>query len=134
MAIDRKAQGSRNRMTGRWGESVVAADLRKKGWDILEAGFHCRCGEIDLIICNEQYLVFVEVKLRKDTSHGTAAEAVTYQKQQRLRITAQEYLRLCSQRQPHLLALQPRFDVAELYAPRGITAAAPSISYIENAF
>lgn len=134
MAIDRKAQGSRNRITGRWGESVVAADLRQKGWDVLESGFHCRGGEIDLIVRDGEYLVFVEVKLRKDAAHGTPAEAVTYQKQQKLRIAAQEYLRQCSQVQPELLELQPRFDVAELYAPQGTATTAPNVFYIENAF
>lgn len=132
--MDRKSQGKQNLLAGRWGESVVATDLRKKGWTVLEAGFRCRVGEIDLIVRNERYLVFVEVKLRKNAAYGTAAEAVNYGKRQRLRMTAQEYLRLCSEHQPALLSLQPRFDIAEVYAPSGTATKAPVVTYIENAF
>lgn len=132
--MDRKIQGKRNLLAGRWGESVVAADLRRKGWTVLEAGYRCRGGEIDLIVCNERFLVFVEVKLRKNAAHGTAAEAVTPRKRQRLRMTAQEYLSFCAQKQPKLLGLQPRFDVAEIYAPQGMETPEAKVSYIENAF
>lgn len=134
MAVDQRAQGKKNLVSGRWGEAVVATDLRRRGWTILESGFRCRGGEIDLVVRNEQYLVFVEVKLRKNDKFGTAAEAVNYRKQQRLRLAAETYLYLCGQSQPQLLELQPRFDVAEIYAPQGTETREISVSYIENAF
>lgn len=115
-------------MLGRWGEAQVAADLRKRGWVIVAAGYHCRFGEIDLIAENDKYLSFTEVKLRKDASHGTAAEAVDAGKQRRLRLTAEMYLSQFPTR------LQPRFDVAEVYAPQGYETKNPKINYIENAF
>ena len=50
------------------------------------------------------------------------------ERQSRLRATAQLYL---AQRPTDL---QPRFDVAEVYAPQGMETPAPRIGYIENAF
>ena len=128
MSVDRQAQGRQNRLLGQWGEALVAQDLREKGWTIQAAGYRCRMGEIDLVATNKKFLVFVEVKLRKDDHFATAAEAVTYKKQERLRAAAQIYL----MRYP--TQLQPRFDVAEVYAPQGTDTPKPTIRYIENDF
>lgn len=128
MSVDRQAQGRENRLLGKWGEALVAQDLRKRGWTIRGAGYRCRMGEIDLIAAKGGYIVFVEVKLRKSAAYGSAAEAVTYRKQERLRAAAQLYL------QTHPTQLQPRFDVAEVYAPQGFETREPRIAYIENAF
>lgn len=128
MDVRKQRQGMENRLLGRWGEAVVAEDLRKKGWRILAAGYRCRLGEIDLVASDGKFLAFVEVKLRKSTAYGTAAEAVDRRKQNRIRAAAQLYLA----RYPS--DLQPRFDIAEVYAPRGMETPTPQISYIENAF
>ena len=120
--------GSEAGRLGRWGEALVAEDLKKKGWKVLEAGFRCRMGEIDLIVRNRTYLVFVEVKLRKNDRFGQAAAFVDYNKQRKLRTAAEYYLL----RRP--TTLQPRFDVAEVYAPQGTETECPTIHYIENAF
>lgn len=123
-----ESQGRNRQLLGRWGEITVMNDLRDRGWNIVATGYHCRFGEIDIIARNRRFLAFVEVKLRKDAVHGTAAEAVTPAKQQRLRLTAELYLA------EHPTRLQPRFDVAEVYAPQGSHTIAPEIHYIENAF
>lgn len=128
MSLDRQAQGRQNRLLGKWGEALVAEDLRKKGWVIQGAGYRCRMGEIDLIATRGKLIAFTEVKLRKDDAYGAAREAVTVRKQGRLRAAAQLYL------QKHPTALQPRFDVAEVYAPQGFDTPKPTITYIENAF
>ena len=107
--------GEQARVLGRWGEALVAADLRTRGWDIVAQ--------------NGRFLAFVEVKLRKNDRFGTACEAVTASKQRKLRAAAEYYL-MCHPTNK----LQPRFDVAEVYAPQGIHTARPEISYIENAF
>ena len=116
------------RLLGKWGERLVAEDLRKQGWKILETNYRCRLGEIDLVAQKGKYLAFVEVKLRKSNRFGQASEAVTGEKQRKLRTTAELYLA------EHQTVLQPRFDVAEVYAPQGMQTANPTISYIENAF
>lgn len=120
--------GMEARLLGRWGERLVAEDLRKKGWKIRETNYRCRMGEIDLIAEKGNYLAFVEVKLRKSDRFGQAAEAVTTQKQRKLRAAAELYL------MEKNTELQPRFDVAEVYAPQGLQTKIPVISYIENAF
>lgn len=106
----------------------MAEWLQARGWRIAVRNFRCRMGEIDLIAENDRFLAFVEVKLRKDGSYGAACEAVTLSKQRKLRAAAEYYLI------SHPTALQPRFDVAEVYAPQGVRTERPDIYYIENAF
>lgn len=120
--------GGQARLLGQWGEEQVAERLRCGGWAIAARNFRCRMGELDIVAKNGQYLAFVEVKLRKNDQFGSACEAVTPAKQRRLRAAAQFYL------MSHPTQLQPRFDVAEVYAPQGIRTEAPDIYYIENAF
>ena len=115
-------------MLGRWGEMKTAEYLRKKGYTILAAGYHCRYGEIDLIAADQNFICFVEVKLRKSSQFAHAREFVDIRKQNRIRMTAEFYL------QEIPVKLQPRFDVAEVYAPEGISTKNLQINYLENAF
>lgn len=115
-------------LLGRWGESKVAEWLRKSGYKVIGAGYRCRFGEIDLIASDGKYICFTEVKMRRNADFAHAREFVDRHKQERLRLTAQHYL--CE----HPSELQPRFDVAEVYAPQGISTKDPQINYIENAF
>ena len=120
--------GANARLLGQWGEEQVAEKLRREGWSITVRNFRCRIGEIDIIAENGKYLAFVEDKLRKDGRYGAACEAVTLSKQRKLRTTAEYYLMY------HPTRLQPRFDVAEVYAPQGVRTDRPDIYYIESAF
>ena len=120
--------GKEARLLGRWGEAMVARDLRRRGWTILAAGYRCRMGELDLVASRGEFLAFVEVKLRKSASFAPAAAFVDGHKQRRLRAAAECYLL------SHPTTLQPRFDVAEVYAPAGTATKEPAIHYIENAF
>ncbi|MBQ2785559.1 MAG: YraN family protein [Oscillospiraceae bacterium] len=118
----------RSKLTGSWGEALAAEYLRKKHYQILAVGFHSRFGEIDLIAKDRRYLVFVEVKLRKNADFAAAREYVTRRKQDRIRVTASVYL----ERNP--TNLRPRFDVIEIYAPEGVETKAPVIEHMEDAF
>ena len=118
----------RNNLSGAWGETVAAEYLRKKKYKLLAAGYRCRFGEIDLIACDRKYLIFVEVKTRKDGDFALAREFVDARKQARLRSTAEMYL------SQNPTALQPRFDVIEIYAPQGIQTKDPQINHLEGAF
>ena len=120
--------GERARTLGRWGEEKTAEYLQKRGFIVTHRNWRCRFGEIDLIAENEQYLCFIEVKLRKSSAFGTAASFVDHRKQEKLRLTAELYLL------DHPTQLQPRFDVTEVYAPDGERTEEPQIDYIENAF
>ncbi|MDO4845217.1 MAG: YraN family protein [Oscillospiraceae bacterium] len=117
-----------NSPLGRWGEETAAAYLRRKWYRIVEKNYTTRFGEIDLIAQNRRFLVFVEVKLRKNDAHGAAREFVTAAKQDRLRKTAELWL------SEHPTLLQPRFDVIEVYAPQGSETAKPKIVHLRDAF
>lgn len=66
--------------------------MEQRGYTILERGFRCRQGEIDLIARDGGVLVFVEVKYRRNESLGAPAEAVNTRKQRRIREAARYYL------------------------------------------
>ena len=83
--------GGNTKLLGRWGESLVAEDLRRKGQRLLAAGYQCRFGEIDLITADEQYIIFTEVKLRRDDRFAPGRAFVDARKQARLRTTAELY-------------------------------------------
>ena len=78
----------KNNLSGAWGEALAAEYLRKKRYTLVAAGYHCKFGEIDLIVKDRKHLVFVEVKLRKSPKFAQALEYVDRRKQDRLRITA----------------------------------------------
>jgi len=119
--MDKKALGS-------FGERRAAAYLRRKGFKIVQMNYKCRAGEIDIIAQDKDYIVFAEVKLRKNSDFAEAREFVNYSKQQRIIKTAQ--LWLCEHEE---CRLQPRFDVLEIYAPAG-SLGAITINHLENAF
>ena len=118
----------RNNLVGAWGEQIAAEYLRKKRYKLLAAGYRCRFGEIDLIVSDRKYLVFVEVKLRKSAQFAKALEYVDRRKQDRLRTTAEMYL------SQNPTELPPRFDVIEIYAPEGMETVRPEIYHMEDAF
>ena len=118
----------KSKTLGNWGEDLAAAFLEKKGCRILGRNYRCPYGEIDLIAEKGEYLLFVEVKLRKSDRFAAAAEYVDKRKQGKLRITAEYWL------MEHDTLLQPRFDVVEVYAPYGINTLKPEIHHWEEAF
>ena len=118
----------KNNLNGAWGEALAAAYLQRKKYQLLAAGYRCRFGEIDLIVSNRQYLVFVEVKLRKSDKFAQAKEFVDFRKQNRIKTTAAIYL------DQNPTKLQPRFDVIEIYAPDGMNAATLQINHLEDVF
>jgi putative endonuclease len=119
---------AQSKLNGAWGEAIAAEYLRKKRYSLVAAGYHCRFGEIDLIVQNKKFLVFVEVKLRKNADFAQARDYVGRYKQDRIRMTASMYL---SQNETNL---QPRFDVIEIYAPQGMETPKPEIIHLEDAF
>lgn len=80
------------RLIGSRYEQMAADFLTAQGAVIIEKNYRCRHGEIDLIVRDGRYLVFTEVKYRKDGRMGDPAEAVDFHKQQRIRQTARYYL------------------------------------------
>lgn len=118
----------RNNLTGAWGEALAADYLRRKHYIIEAIRYSTRFGEIDLVASDQNFLVFVEVKLRKSAKYAQAREYVDWRKQDRIRMTASIYL------SSYPTELQPRFDVIEIYAPEGVKTARPEIIHLEDAF
>lgn len=73
-------------------EQLAATFLTQKGLKLVTQNYHCRFGEIDLIMKDGNTLVFVEVRLRSNDTFGSAAMSITQQKQQKLIATAQHFL------------------------------------------
>ena len=117
-----------SKLSGAWGEAFAAEYLRKKHYKVVAVGYHSRFGEIDLIVQDRKYLVFVEVKLRRTADFAKAMEYVDRKKQDKIRITASMYL------SENPTKLQPRFDVIEIYAPEGTQTRNPQIRHMEDAF
>ncbi len=110
------------RQTGSNYEDVAERYMLEHGFLIVERNYVCPVGEIDLVARKGSIWCFVEVKYRKGSEYGFAAEAVTFKKQQKLVKTADRYIR---QRK-----LNPngnyRFDVMAIQGRH--------IEYIENAY
>ena len=119
---------SDKKLLGAFGEDAACAYLKKRRYSIVGRNFSTRFGEIDVIAQDRRYIVFAEVKLRKDDSHGAAMEFVTPAKQRRI-IRAAEYWLMKNPSD-----LQPRFDVLEVYAPEGLQTKHPEIHHIEDAY
>ena len=116
------------KLMGGWGEALALSFLREHGYSPVAMGYRTRFGEIDLIVRDKRYLVFVEVKLRKNSQFADARAHVTKGKQERIRTTASIWLA------ENETELQPRFDVIEIYAPEGTKTKNPEITHIEDAF
>jgi putative endonuclease len=83
---------------GKAGEKAAADLLRKRGYEVVGAGFLARRGELDLVCRRGNDLVVVEVKTRTDDSFGTPLEAVDARKRRSLIAAAAEYRALAGWR------------------------------------
>ena len=115
----------RRRVLGAAGEAAVAAWYEAAGYEVLARNWRCPTGELDLVLARGETLVFCEVKTRRSDAFGTPVEAVTTQKQRRLRALAMRWL---AESTPRRRAL--RFDVASVRAA-GATLA---VEVVEGAF
>jgi len=116
------------RQRGKWGEAIALEYLKKKGYTVVVTGFRSRFGEIDLIVKNKEFLVFAEVKTRRNANFAYAREYVGKDKQRKIIATANYWL----MKKP--TKLQPRFDVIEVYAKDREQTDQPEVIHIENAF
>ena len=113
-----------NEYTVRIGQSAEADAWRylaSKGYELIEKNFSCRAGEIDLIVRDDKTLIFVEVRFRHNSLHGSGAETVTLAKRRRIIRTAGYFL----QSNPDDGDRDFRFDVISM---------SPTIDWIQNAF
>lgn len=111
------------RQRGDAAEDQALKQLRAAGLKLIARNYHCRRGEIDLIMREQQDIAFIEVRQRSRSDFGSAAESVTIHKQRRLLATAKYWL----SQHPQYANDPMRFDVI------GIDAAG-QLNWIRNAF
>jgi len=111
--------------TGQAGEQAAESFLQKKGYVILARNYQVKTGELDLVVRDGEYIVFVEVKTRKGLEYGYPREAVGHTKQKRIIATAQLYLT-----RHRLTDSNIRFDVVEVL----MQGEQVYVSHLKNAF
>lgn len=96
------------RQYGSWGEQIAAAFLRLKGLEVLDANARFARREVDLLARDGDALVAVEVKLRRGSRFGSAAEAIDERKLSRIRLA------LVGLSRDIAPGLSPRIDVVTI--------------------
>lgn len=94
-------------------EQRACVELERAGLKLLARNYNTRHGELDLVMCDGDTVVFVEVRYRKSASHGDAAASVTNSKQARLILAARHWLAA----HPQHARRACRFDVVSYDGP-----------------
>lgn len=98
--------------------------LKRHGLKIVARNWHCRHGEIDLVMFDGEFLVFIEVRLRTPKGFANSAESVDVFKQRKLVQAASMFL-ACN---PSWQDRPCRFDVV------GIEGDTRELAWIRHAF
>ncbi len=101
--------GYRNRALGRHGENLAARFLARKDYKVIGRNVRTFVGEIDIVARKKPFIVFVEVKTRKNESFGPPYLSITGKKKRRLMHCA-----LCYLKMKNLLDLPWRIDVVSI--------------------
>jgi len=109
---------------GKRAEDLAAYFLIKDGYEILERNFYSRFGEIDIIVTKDDFVVFVEVKYRRNDTHGTPSMAVNFRKQEKMKKTALHYIGM-----HEIVDKDFRFDIIEVMGAHELR-----LKHIDNAF
>lgn len=112
-----------NKLRGNAGERIAESYLKKHGYRILSRNFSTETGEIDLIVTDNEYLIFAEVKARLSDEFGLPSEAVDIRKQRKISMVASQYIKTNM-----LFGAPVRFDVIEVYLET------ENVNHIKNAF
>jgi putative endonuclease len=113
------------RQFGELKEQEASEFLQAKGLQLIRRNFSCRCGEIDLIMQENDNLVFVEVRYRRSDGYGSGLESITLQKQRKIIKAAQYYLL-----QNKLSDVNCRFDAVAITEKNGLL----EFDWIKDAF
>lgn len=82
-----------NKEVGKIGEQIAENFLVKKGYELVLRNFGTKFGEIDLIMKQNDILVFIEVKTKKGLRFGTPEEMFSRGKYERVKRMATVYLK-----------------------------------------
>jgi len=108
-------------------EQLAANYLTAQQLQLITQNFFNRRGEIDLIMRDQGTLVFIEVKYRSNNQFGHAVEAVSYQKQQKIKQCATFYMQ---QQGLNAYNTDCRFDIVGIEGD----LQQPKIIWLKNAF
>jgi putative endonuclease len=81
-----------NYKKGKQGEEIARDFLIKKGYQIIKSNFQTRFGELDIVASKDNFLVFVEVKLKTGIDFGLPEEMINPKKLQQVQRTAEAFL------------------------------------------
>lgn len=109
--------------TGKWGEDLAVAYLEKKGYTIVERDWKSGRRDIDIIALDDDVVVFVEVKTRRNRLYGEPEESVDYHKLQNLQQAISHYVKFKHIRQ------EIRFDIISIV---GTVGTDPDIQHIQD--
>jgi len=111
---------------GKRGEDAACEELVRRGYAILARRYRTRFGEIDIVARDGDAMVFVEVKARRTSRRGMAAEQIPFWKRRRITAMALDYLAWVGQMRERC-----RFDVVAI---DDAGAPKPQVRVIRNAF
>ena len=100
----------KKKILGNLGEDIACKFILNKGYEIVERNFYCRQGEIDIIAKDNEFLVFIEVKTRKNENYGRAIDAITFYKKKHFINSIEYYLY-----KNRIKNIPIRIDVIEVY-------------------
>lgn len=113
-------------LSGKRAEQAACDYLTQQGLTLIEKNYRTRCGEIDLIMKDKNFYVFIEVRLRNNLDFASSIESITASKQKKIIKTALFFLQ-----QHRLLNKVPcRFDVVGAIEANQTL----QIQWIKNAF
>jgi putative endonuclease len=108
---------------GKWGEALAAEFVEKKGYDIIERDWKSGHHDLDIIARDEDTLVIIEVKTRRNRLFGAPEEAIDYKKRQSLQSAINHYVK------SHHVNAPVRFDIISIVGTIGST---PEIDHIKD--
>lgn len=111
---------------GSWGEKLAEDYLSGRGWVLLKRNYRTRYGEIDLVMQDQEMIIFVEVKTRSNLKFGNPEEGITLKKKERMLRSAEA----CLQEHPEWGSYY-RIDVIAVFGRPA--AGSPEIIWFENA-
>ncbi|HUH39084.1 MAG TPA: YraN family protein [Spongiibacteraceae bacterium] len=122
----RRDDGAKPPSAGRQVEQRAVEWLAGQGLSIIATNYRSRFGEIDIVADDGRCVIFVEVRYRRASLYGGAAQSVTRAKQRRISACAADFLR----RHAALSRRPCRFDVLAA----SDHSAAPHFEWIKSAF
>lgn len=81
-----------NYSKGKESEEKASDLLKSVGYRLIAMNYRCKLGEIDLIMSDRDWLVFVEVKYKTDDKMGSPEEMIDKRKLAQVKRVAEWYL------------------------------------------